>query len=304
MANKRTFEAQGLIVNGVSIGGLATIGTTEQYREIVESAADQVGYVEYVDRAGLSADLNIVCKDVKKANAALAAAVGNTTFSGRESGSALFTHHIIAGTVLTGMDMSFTKNADGQLTLLGALRFPAGAADLADLITVNSGDATPPALTHPTHLYRPNTAVFTPDGGVAIAALHVQGVNLSLRAAVIRDSGDGDATEEAVDVVGFGPLNVSMTFRDALEDAATAENKKSEILNAARGVLTVALAGRGGAANETLTVNNLLPVGSGQTNKHPDYTDHTLNFRAGWRKPGVTPVVYTLNGATKLWTIA
>jgi len=302
MANQRTFLAQGLSLNGVAVGGLASMAFNAAYRSVVESRSDGAIGSEDVDRAGLDADVAIECTDVSKVNAILAATPGTTTWSGKESGAATWHNYSIGAggvIVITGARLNFPKGADATLSLTGKLRFGASATELDGVIALTGAGGAAPTLTYPARLYRPTTASFDPDGAAtAIAPLHIESLSLSLDAQVIQDFADADVGHTAVDIVGWQPLRTSLTHRDA--KAVSPSNINAQILKAVRGVLIVTLLGRGGAANQTLTVNNLLFTGSSHRDQ-AEYSEFTLNGSSGW-KNGAT--VYTLNGSPKLFSFA
>ena len=304
MANQRTFLVQGLNLNGVALGGLATIRFTAAYRAVVVSTPDGAFGAEDVDRAGLAVGVQIVCADVTQARNALTAAVGDTTFSGKESGANTWHDYTVPGIVLTGMNLSITKAADAQLTLDGVVRFPSGTADLDDILTVTGGGGAAPSLTYPVRLFRPFNAAF--DAGYAgspISPLHVESVQLALAAQVNEDFADADIGHTAVDIVGWQPLQVSLVHRDAQIPPGDPSHISSKLMGAARGKLTVQLKGRGGAADKTLTVENLLWTGLTQEDK-ADYTDFTLTGQSGWRRQAApADVVYDLS-TTPLFDIA
>lgn len=302
MANQRTFLAQGLSLNGVAVGGLASIGFSAAYRSVVESRSDGAIGAEDVDRAGLDVDVAIECTDVTKVNAILDATPGTTTWSGKESGAATWHNFTIGAAspiVITGARLNFAKGADATLSLTGKIRFAASATELDGVIALTGASGAAPSLTYPARLYRPTTASFDPDGAAtAIAPLHIESLGLSLDAQVIQDFADADVGHTAVDIVGWGPLRTTMTHRDA--KAVAPSNINAQLLKAVRGVLTVMLLGRGGAANKTLTINNLLFSGASQRDQ-TEYSEFTLNGSSGW-KNGAT--VYAINSGTKLFSFA
>ncbi len=294
MANKRAFLAQGLVTNGVSVGGLANLDFDASYVDVIESPPNSAFGVEDVDRGGLKIGASMSCTDITKANAILNSTPGTTTFSGRESGLATYKDYVTQAIVWSGMDMTLAKNADGQLNCNGTLRFAANTTALANAIAVTPTQ-TAPTFVAPVRLYRPNSASFNP--GVAIAPGHVQSVRLALAGNLEEDYGDDDIGHTAVDLKSWGSLKTTLVFRDA-SDAATSD-VASQLMAAAKGVLTVTLLGRGGAASQTLTVNNLLWTNVKKT-QGEGYFEYTMSGVSGW-KNGVT--LYDMS-ASKLFSIA
>ena len=304
MPNKRIFQVQGLVSNGVSIGGLASLDFDAAYKDVIQSTPDGAVGAEDVDRAGLRVAASLQCSDVAKMNAVLDSAPGSTSFSGKESGASTWHNYVVQSILWSGMNLSMSKNADGGLGMDGVVRFADGTKDLQDAITLAAAEATPPTLTYPARLYRPNTASFDPDGAAdAIAPLHVESVNLTVNGNVLEDYGDTDIGQTAVDLAGWNPLQVTLVIRDASDPGAEAGDIASKIIAAARGALTVALLGRAGAADKTLTVNNLVFTGV-RASHSADYTEFTLTGSAGWRSNFAPGTVYTLNATDKLFEIA
>ncbi len=298
MPNQRIFQAQGLVSNGISIGGLSSIGFDAQYAEVLESVTDGAAGAEDVDVAGLRVAAAMQCSDITKVNALLAAAVDSTTFSGKESGAATYHAYTITNILWNAMNLNLARGADGTLQCNGAIRFADGTKKLEDVVALSDGQAAP-SLTYPARLYRPNTASFDPDGAdPAITPLHVMSLGMSLSGGVLQDFGDTDIGHTAVDFTGWAPLRVTMVHRDAV--AVAPGDISAALLDAVKGVLTVALLGRGGAADQTLTINNLKWIGSSE-NHQADYTEYTLTGVAGWKNGATT---YLMNSATKLFSFA
>lgn len=304
MANKRVFQVQGLVTNGQEVGGMASLNFDPVYGDVIESTPDGAGGVEDVDRASLGIGASLTCSDVSKMAVLLDSTPGDTTFWGRESGAATYKKYTIGSAdgkiVWSGANLSIPKNADGSLTLNGRVRFADATKELADVLKLTAGsDGTGKVQTYPARNYRAYSASFDPDGaGAAIAPLHVESLALALSATVHKDSSDSDIGETAVDLGGWNTLEVTLVHRDA--SAVAPGDISGELMAAARGVLTVSLRGRGGAAAKILTVNNLLWTAAPVTHG-PGYAEFTLTGKAGWRKTDGTEL--SLTGADKLFTI-
>lgn len=296
MANNRVFLAQGLSTNGQAVGGMASLGFDAAYSDILRSSGDGAVGVEDVDRAGLGVNVSLECTDVMLINAILAANVSNTTFSGKESGNTKWQNATVPGIVYHGADVNLGKAADGTLSMRGAVRFADGTKKLADVIQILGGQSSAPSQTYPARLYRPHGAAFNP--GVVINPEHLESVRLSLSANLLQDYSDEDVGMTAVDVIDWGDLAVTLVHKDASQVAGS--DRSTQLMEAARGVLTVSLLGRGGAAGKTLTVNNLLWTNVSQQRAR-EYWVFTMTGAASWRKPDST--AYTLNESPKLFSI-
>ena len=305
--NKRVFQVQGLVTNGVAVGGLASLTFAPVYGDVIESTPDGAFGSEDVDRAGLGISVSLTCSDVSKIATLLDSTPGDTTFWGKESGATTWSKYTIASAdgkiVYSGANLSIPKNADGTLTLNGLIRFTDGAKDLEDVLQLTAGDdGSSKVDTYPARLYRAYTASFVPGVDPAIAPLHTESLTLAINAIVHKDYSDTDIGETAVDLGGWNSLQLTLLHRDASDPGAETGDISGKIMAAARGVLTVNLLGRGGAAAKILTVNNLLWTGA-PVNHQPGYSDFTLTGKAGWRKKGSPDTEYTLTGTDKLFTI-
>lgn len=302
MANKRVFLAHRLVSNGVGLGGLANIGLAASYRDIVQSGADGSIGTQDVDRAGLRLAASLECEDVTKIADLLSAAVGNTVFSGRESGAATYHNVTVPGIVWTGARIAARKNADATMTCDGVARFSNPAHTLANMIAVAAAAGAPIGSdTYPARLYRPKLASFDPGaagGGDAIAPLHVESFDFSVRANVIEDYDDSAIGHEAVDIVNWEPPEISLTARDYT--AVNPSDRLAALLDAVRGTLTIDFTGRAGAADQTFTCYEVLWTG-GDKRQGREYWEYTLTGRASWGAQG-TP--YTMGGGSPLFSFA
>ena len=283
MANQRTFLAQGLSLNGVAVGGLSTLGFSGRFGAI-RGRPDGAVAVEEVSRAGLSVGFSMDCADVTAVNAILAAAKADTVFYAKESGIATFHKYTIpSGTawiVVGSMNVSLSASSDGQLSCGGKMSFLDGSKTLANAISLVASQVAP-TLVHPIRLAYPNAASFDPEGTpVAISPKHTSAVSLSLNGEIIEDFADNDISAVA-DLIGWGPLEVSWTFRDASVDASS--NLAAKLVDSGYGVLSVPLVALGGQTAKTLTANNLLWTGVEQRDQK-GYSEFTLRGEAGWRK--------------------
>jgi len=298
MANNRVFLAQGLTTNGIAVGGLAEISVDAGYQNIIRSSPDGAVGTEDVDRAGLAVDVSLSGTDVTKGNAILAAAVGDTEFYGKESGAATWQKRTMPGVLWHSLDLDLPQTADGSMSLRGAIRFAEGTTTLAQVIAATGEQTQQPVITYPARLFRPHNAIFDP--GSEIPPKNLVSVRLALAVEqLLQDFGDDDLGMTAVDITGWNDLQVTLVHKDASE--INGRDRATQLIEAGRGILTVTLMGRGGAANKTLTINNLQWTrGSGR--KAKDYWEFTMTGSASWRKPDGTG--YTLNSTDKLFAIA
>lgn len=287
-------SVQALKINGVSVGGVASVGSDGSYTNTPTDAADGAVGGD-VDRSRLQGTFRIDCNDVTKVNAILAAASADTTFSGRVAGGTNYQHGTLVGTVIGGMTLNFPAGADATLNLSGAIRFPTDAATMADveLFVVNG---TPPGLVYPPRLHRPNGASF--NAGTPIAPKNLVSIALSMQAEMDQEGGDAAVGMTAVERGPWSPLKVTMVFKDKTIDGGS--DICTQLVRAERGVLTSGLLGRAGGADRTLTVKNVLWTGSSRVQGRT-FWQFTLNGQAGWHD---ATTAYTLNAADKLFEIA
>lgn len=301
MANKRTFLVQGLKLNNIDVGGLASLGFSGGF-STVRGRPDGGFAVEEVSRAGLSVGFNVDCADVQQVNAILAAAKADTLFYSKESGTTTYHKYTlpnaVAWCVLNSMNLSLSSNADGQLSLGGKVSFVDGSKTLADALTLVAAQAAP-TLVHPLRLAYPNLATFDPTGAPpVISPLHTSAISLSLQGETVESFADADLSS-VVDFVGWGPLQVSWTFQDAT--VVSGSHIAAQLLAATYGVLSVPCQQLGGQAAKTLTVNNVLWTGVEQRERK-EHTEFTMRGEAGWRSAAGT--AHSMNAADKLFSFA
>lgn len=292
-ANKYKFLAQALVTNGQSVGGLARISFAPRYRDVVVSRGSGAAGAEDVDRAGLEIGVTIECEDVKKAAAILNADPGDTTFYERESGAATYTKYELltasAGEIVyTGMNLQLATNADPRLTLTGKIRPYDGTKTWEDMLKTTEGQ-TAPSLTTPDRIFKPHNTSFDPDGAAAaIAPINMRSIGLALSAVDIPGAyGDTDKAVTMVERGEWGALRVTLGHGDGSKPAAQNSHINAALLSAEWGVLTADLEGRGGGAEQVLTVNNL--VWTEAPEEHRDQAaQFTLQGAAGWKRSTTT----------------
>ncbi len=269
----------------IAVGGVQEVGYAPTYRDVIQSTSDGAIGVEDVDRAGLRVATRLRTTDVEKVVALLSAIEADLQFSGVKSPVTSATktlHHVVMKrNLFTGFSMSISKAQDAVANLDGSLRGDPAASPadtLKTLVTITE-NTTAPTSTYPLRVYRPNGAVFDP--GTDISPKHLQSIDLSMSAEVEEDYGDTDVCMVARDIVGWGALQVSMTFRD--QTLASGENMCSQLLGADRGTLFVPLLGRAGGANPNLSINNLLWTGAPTVTKGRGYWEFTVSGSCGWR---------------------
>lgn len=267
MANTRTFAVERLTYGATSIGGLQSFGFAPTFAVALQSTGDGAVGVEDFDVAGLGAAVNLVSTDIDHAPALMAYEGGAVIVGARLSGdSGNKRTQTLAGIVGNSFGLSVPRDADATLSYGARVRFATGAEVLAalktayvpaDAVAGAPYDAIVKAQEFPTRLFRPNTAVFTPEGGSALPVPHFQSLNLNASRQVLEDSSDTDVGQTAVDGVDWSGIGVSLTFMAST--IGTASIEAMDLIDAIQGILTVDLTGRsGGAADaKTLTVRGL-----------------------------------------------
>lgn len=302
MANNRVYNAQALkvVTPNITIGGLATVGISPSYRDIVQSRGDGAAGVEDVDRCGLRVGTNFEVSDVTKANAILDAAESNVSFSGKVSASTNWHHVVLSRNNFVGMNLNFPFNGDASMQLNGVLRATPGVGagssteNMSALVAITENTSAP-TVVYPSRLYRP-FGVSLGSGGSPLTPLHLQSVQLSLTAEVLEDYGDRDVAVVAVDRLFWNPLQVTLTFRD--HSQASGVDMCSQIMQRSREVMSMGLTSRAAATTRTLTIQNVLWTGSPTVTKGRDYWEFSVTGMAAW-KNGAT--VYTMNATDKLF---
>ena len=298
MANKRTFLLQGVTLNGVAVGGAASLSFDPAYKDVIRSTPDNAQGIAEVARSGLRVPFTFDCSDVTKVNQLLTAS-GATTFHAKQAGTALWTKYTITAATLvpTEMRLTLSKTADPKLTISGLVKFTNSTDGLSNVFIPDDTIPTAPTRTSPVRLYRPQSATFNP--GVAISPIHVENINLSLDAEVAEDYGDADIAVISVDIKTWNTLRVSMAFRDATKVTGPF-NIAAKLADAAVGILTATLLDLSGGATKVLTVNNLLWTGESHK-EGGDFSEFTVNGECGWIAGETT---YKIDAATKLFGFA
>ena len=305
--NERRFLLHAVTSNGITLGGTSALGVTSQFKHIVRSALDGAVGVEDIERAGLMVLATLATYDVTKINALLAAAVGESAFYGRESGAITDSKYTlgatgppISGIVWHGFNFSASESADATATFNGQMRFGDDTIDLEDVIKTLAAQTREDPI-YPARVWRPGSLKFDPDEGGATDIEPYPMLAVTMAAAVekLDDVLEDEIGTVAVDLLGWGDLAVTAKFRDGSEQAANYD-KGTAMMKEGIGTLTSTLKGRGGAADQVLTINGLKWLTS-QQQHGKGYTDYTMTGAAQW-KNGET--AYKMNEATKLFEIA
>lgn len=308
----RTLMVQGLVTNGVSVGGLAAIGFTPRYQDVSASRSDGAVGSENVDRGGLMCEVSMQCGDVKQGAAILAGTPGDTSFASKEAATvpATFQTTTIDATsdgaiIWHGMNLVLGKLVTATtLSLNGTVRFASGSKLLSDILALVAAQEAP-SLTYPSRLLRAHNFSFAPAVGSAISLVNLEMVGLNLAVEEMHTAyGDDDVAMSDVDRGNWGPLGVTAEHGDA--GVASASTKNAQLLAAGVGVLTVDVMGAAGGDEQVLTVNNLL-WGGAPHNFQASYTAHQLAGSCGWRSGETNYNLLTATGPpayTALWGFA
>jgi len=302
MANTRNLQVFAVTTNSVTVGGIATLSLIPSATFTETDPHGDAGGVECVDVESYAVAAALMCKDITKVNAILAGTVGNTVYSMRQSASATkWTTCTVTGILWNGATIVLPAKGEGTLSLTGVKRFADGE-DISDLVVVDDTIVVEPTAIVPDRYYRPYTVQFTPDGGAAIDLKHVEDITLSLTAPPMASMNDVDGVPEAVDLVGWRALDVSITFEDGAESSD--KDIAQDVAVAGDGILTASLRALGADAAGSLTVRNLKLVEP--PHEHgAGYSRVRLVGKASWRGwPGDVDTTYKMNAVTKLFEIA
>lgn len=291
MANNRVYdEVIAPVINAVSMGGMTSIETTQDYMHNVDSQQDGVGGPSDADEAGQQVKVSIASTDVLQLIPLLIATPTAATWYGFESGASTFAKGSLVAPVLNSGRFNVAKGGYATINVAGQCRFPDAAATFDDVEgfvrTQNE-----PAQVHPQRLWQPGAC--THD---ALAPNHLQSLGFALNARLMVDYDSGDMGTTAVDRAEWGLVEVELVIRDSSvsgnSDMATA------LMNNGVKDLVVALTGVGDTPDKTLTLRNC-KFRSKRKIGGRDWSGHALSGVLQWRDlTGAPPTIRTLDDAT------
>lgn len=291
MANQRVFDEVSLATfNGVSVGGITSINTTEDYLANINADLDfSAGPSERL-LGGQQVKGQLRTSDVLTMIVLLNSTPAASLFFGKESGSANYQKTDLKNPRF--FKAVFDADVSSLATITADFQCIFDPTDtFADIQQVTGGiiPSMIPAKVQPSRLWRPKTATF---GALPLTPVHLQGLSFQIAArggGPLVDFGDGDIGTTVVDVPGWDVVTVTLTIRDSKETVEGVSTKDVATLMIEEGVgdLAVVLAGVGNVADKTLTLDNC-SFHSRQKAGGPGWTGHTLNGVLQWRDP-LTP---------------
>lgn len=312
--NERNLKIQSLTTNTVALGGVATLGVDLAPVLDIESALEgAVTGPEDHDYAIWAGNVRYEGSDISKLIALLISTPGDSIFQMKQSGVSgvnAWAKHTLATTVWHGGSIAIRDDAMAALSMQGALQYALTTTDLEGVIVLLK-DQTVLANITPARYFRLRTLNFTSYATLSrnIDILHAKAFQFGLVGNVLRDFGDADLGETAVDIAGYQVPTVSITFRDASEGLDTpapdlsGTERAVDLIRAGRGLLTGTVVGAGGRDNANFRVHNVA-FGNYSVNHGEGYSDYTLTGKAPWyRHDPVTPVVYALETAGAIQAI-
>lgn len=288
MANLRIFKVQSLTTNAVAVGGVGLLGVELTPMLDVASAIEgAVSGPEVHDYGAWAGNVRYEGSDAAKLIALLTSTPGSSIFQGVQSGvtgAAAWAKYTLATTIWTGGSLTIAHDAIARLSMQGMLKFAAEATNLESVVALLKAQ-TILANTQPDRYYRLDNANFTDytiPVPVSVDIAQPRSLTFGIAAQVLRDFGDADIGETAIDIVGWQQPTVSFTFRDSGPSTAPAGTDRAiELIRTGAGVLTADAVGIGGVANGTITINNL-KFGNYSTSQGEGFTDYTVTGKCAW----------------------
>lgn len=293
MANKRVYdEVEGCKINGISIGGLTSIITRQDFVHATDSEADGHDFPSDTDEAGQQVTATIVTTDVLQLIPLLLSTPGSSEWFGHESGAATYGKGTLANLVCHSGRFESALGSYARITVEGQCRFGA-AADTFEDVEGWLAAQTVPTITHPVRYWQPGSAVHG-----ELTALHVQSIGFNIGGRLMTDYDAGDKGTTAVDVAGYNAVGVDLTVRDASQQTGppTHDLATALMLNEVHN-LVVGFTGVGEAVAKTLTLRNCRFRNKQKTGGR-DWTGHALSGVLRGRDPTDPYTVRTIDDAT------
>jgi hypothetical protein len=296
--NKRAGQIQACTINGVSAGGIMSIGLQFGFDQVVNSPADGLGVPVY-DKQTQFCRGNVRSQDWVHLIELLTGTVGTLICYERKSGAAEasgYIKHTVNNPIVHQMALKLSHRAYADI----AATFECKAADetkgFDDMYTQLDAQAAPTYV--PAARGLEMTAVLL---GGSLAISHVTGLDLMIKLPVGKASSDGDVGYTAVDQIINGmTASGSLRFQDSSISTTILSQR---LLAAVVGNLVLTVKQSSGATAKTLTIARVdfTNVSDEKNNdvQNP-YTEHVANFVIN-NDPS-TPL--TLEGANKIITIA
>jgi len=278
--NKWILGLLGNKINGIDEGGPMSIVLDEGYAEIYRSPGDG-NQVAVVERNAQYVRGVVVTQDWLTVLSLLTGTLGTYVYYVRNSGVAAatgYTKHTLTNPVIYAVSIKQSQGSNITVTFSFECRFATAAATISTVHAVLIGQALPAQIDPERNGWR----VLSTVHGVnpAINLFHVTAFDFGMALPLARASNDAWKGHGAVDVDLEGGLSPKGSISAQDFDAATAAEKKSQLLLAARGPLIITLTSEGGAANKVVTIAGVVFI-EGSSNFSSDrtkYADWTLNY--------------------------
>ncbi len=292
MSNKRVYdEVQGLVMNGVSVGGVTSIEVEEGYSSEQKSEFDGAQGPTALENAGAFVKATVRTTDITKAIALLISTPGTAEWFAAESGLATFSKASLVAPVFHKLDMRFNRE-NAVATLEARCRFPASNADIENVHALLAAQ-TAPTRTHPNRLHK----VLAADHGLQ-GVLHIEDLSVSVAGRLLTDWGDEDIGETAVDVAGFGDVSVNATFKDSSQiSSGPGYDLRTALIKNGVKDLVVELGGVAEVADAVMTLRNCKWRG-GVRSGAEGYSRLTMRGELQYRDPATPFTIRTINHAT------
>jgi len=294
--NKRVGLPQAIVINGVDTGGAMTARIDAGFDNIMRSGPDGL-QVPVKDKEIQYVRGTIVSQDWVEAINLLIGAVGTYVFYERKSGVAEangFIKHTITAPVIHRMSINFTKGGYATISFDFECRPADETKTIANMWAMEDGQAKPSYISAARGGFRVESAAHG-----AIDIYHVTAFDFTLTLPLVRACNDGDVGYTCVDARLDGlTAGGSISFQGGEITGAILTCQK--LIAAAAAALVIVVSQSQGAANETITINNVDfdNIGSSSDANAP-FTGYTAAFDVA-NDPD-TPL--TLEGANKIITI-
>jgi hypothetical protein len=294
--NQRVKTPQGVVVNGVDVGGVMTARINSGYDVIAKSTPDGLA-LPVKDKECQFVRGTIVTQDWVHAVDLLTGTVGTKVFYERRAGIAETTgyiKHTINKPVIHNVTITLTKEGYAVCSYDFECRAADETKGIADMWALLDGQAKPSYLAAAWGGLRVLTALHA-----AVPIYHVTAFSFTLTIPLSKACNDGDVGYTCVDAdLDAMTAAGSITFQDST--IATAALLAQRLTVAAPAALVLSIRQGQGAASKTLTIANADFNSFDSSGGGLGFTEHTGRFDVA----NLTGTPLTLAGANKIITIA
>ena len=285
MANKRTYNAQAAVINGVSLGGTTQI-SIERGHDVQSSGAldGQQGGSHGVARGAKFVRGSIDSEDITKMITLLTAARSTGVFFAKESGAATWLKRTLKNPVMHNLRFASRFGGRSAFTLDFECQWD-DADDFKEVDLPLAAEQTEPTIVVPSSYAEPTAVVYKTDPAdqqLDVTVLHVKEFSFNVGGQLLRDTNPGVSGYDSVEY-NPGDVTFSIGFADHTVSGAPAKDRVQELfeLDQSR-VIEVTLRGTGVETDKIVKLNNAVLIGSRDTEPAQGYAGFVIDGKLEW----------------------